>query len=182
MTKGLAFLLFLFLASASCVPAETSAYRRTPGPASGGPSASGAAAGIHRDPADLAVLPGEGAVMSAFERAGMPVRLIGLSKFAGMLGSMRPARAFTAAQSWGAGGADVLFLEEPIGDVRVCTTPSAIPGWTINTLFVNGREVDRTEAGQLVLFSIGPGFFVQSWDTATSDALRLGLGLEAPRC
>ena len=172
----------VILAGVSCVPTETSAYRRTPGPTSGGAAASGAAVGIQRDPADLPVLPGESAVMSAFARAGMPVRMIGASKFEGMLGSMRPARVFTAATTWGAGGADVLFLDEPIGDVRVCATPGTTSGWTIYTVFVDGKQVDRTEAGQLVLFSIGPGFFVQSFDTATSDALRQGLGLTAPRC
>jgi hypothetical protein len=120
--------------------------------------------------------------MSAFARAGMPVRMIGASKFEGMLGSRRPARVFTAAASWGAGGADVLFLDDPIGDVRVCATPSTTSGWTIYTIFVDGRQVDRTEAGQVVIFSIGPGFFVQAFDTKTSDALRQGLGLDAPRC
>jgi hypothetical protein len=120
--------------------------------------------------------------MSAFERAGMPVRRVGPSKFEGILGSRRPARVFTAAATWGAGGADVLFLDDPIGDVRVCATPSTTTGWTVYTISVDGRQVDRTEAGQLVLFSIGPGFFVQSFDTATSDALRQGLGLQAPRC
>ena len=114
--------------------------------------------------------------MSAFERAGMPVRMIGGSKFEGILGSRRPARVFTAAATWGAGGADVLFLDESIGDVRVCATAG------IYTIFVDGREVDRTEGVRVVLFSIGPGFFVQSFDSATSDALRQGLGLEAPRC
>ena len=175
-------LLATVLAGASCVPTETSAYRRTPAPTSGGAAASGATGGIKRDPADLPVLPGESAVMSAFARAGMPVRMIGASKFEGMLGSMRPARVFTAATTWGAGGADVLFLDEPIGDVRVCTTPSSIPRWTINTIFVNGRQVDRSEAGQLVLFSVGQGYFVQAWDERTSDALRQGLGLDAPPC
>jgi len=170
------------LAGVSCVPTETSAYRRTPGPTSGGAAASGAAVGIQRDPADLPVLPGESAVMSAFARAGMPVRMIGASKFEGMLGSMRPARVFTAATTWGAGGADVLFLDEPVGDVRVCTTPTTIPRRTINTIFVNGRQVDRSEAGQLVLFSVGQGYFVQAWDERTSDALRQGLGLDAPPC
>src|SRR5467141_4862375 len=68
VTRRIAFLLFLFLAGVSCVPAETSAYRRTPGPTSGGAAASGAAVGIQRDPADLPVLPGESAVMSAFAR------------------------------------------------------------------------------------------------------------------
>jgi len=51
--------LSVVLAGVSCVPAETSAYRRTPGPTSGGAAASGAAVGIQRDPADLPVLPGE---------------------------------------------------------------------------------------------------------------------------
>ncbi len=175
-------LLAIVLAGASCVPTETSAYRRTPAPTSGGAPASGATAGIQRDPADLPVLPGESAVMSAFARAGMPVRMIGASKFEGMLGLMRPARIFTAATTWGAGGADVLFLDEPIGDVRVCTMPSSIPRWTINTIFVNGRQVDRSEAGQLVLFLVGQGYFVQAWDERTSDALRQGLGLDAARC
>ena len=112
----------------------------------------------------------------------MPVRMIGSSKFETLLGSRRPARVFTAASTWGAGGADVLFLDEAIGDVRVCATPSPTTGWTIYTIFVDGRQVEQTEAGQLVIFSIGPGFFVQSFDTATSDALRQGLGLQAPRC
>jgi hypothetical protein len=183
MTKRLAFALFLVLVGASCVQAETSAYRRTPGPTSGRAGGSPSpAAGIQREPVNLSVLPGESAIVAAFERAGMPVRLIGVSKFAGMLGSMRPARVFTAAPTWGAGGADVLFLEEPIGDVRVCTTPSTIPGWTINTIFVDGRQVDRSEAGQHVLFSVGPGYFVQAWDERTSDALRQGLGLDTPTC
>jgi hypothetical protein len=112
----------------------------------------------------------------------MPVRMIGASKFEGILGSSRPARVFTAAATWGAGGADVLFLDDAIGDVRVCATPSTTTGWTIHTIFVDGRQVDRTEAGQLVLFSIGPGFFVQAFDSATSDALREGLGLKPPQC
>ena len=112
----------------------------------------------------------------------MSVRMIGSSKFEGMLGTRRPARVFTAAASWGAGGADVLFLDEPIGDVRVCATASTTSGWTVYTIFVDGRQVDRTEAGQVVIFSIGPGFFVQTFDTKTSDALRQGLGLDAPRC
>lgn len=122
--------------------------------------------------------------MAAFERAGMQVRMIGTSKFEGMLGSRRPARVFTASATWGAGGADVLFLDNSIGDVRVCVTGTqgTTIGWTTYTIFVDGREVRRLEAGQAVWFSIGPGFFVQAFDTNTSDALRQGLGLDAPRC
>ena len=182
MSKRLVLVVCLLVA-VSYVPAETSAYRRTPGRtngfASGSPSP---AAGIQRDPADLPILPGEGAVVAAFAQAGVPVRMVGSSKFEGMLGSMRPARVFTPATTWGAGGADVLFLDEPIGDVRVCTTPSTIPRWTITTIFVNGRQVDQSEGGQLVLFSVGQGYFVQAWDERTSDALRQGLGLDAARC
>jgi hypothetical protein len=183
MSKRLVLLVCLALAGASCVPSETSAYRRTPGPTGGSVAGSPSpAAGVQRDPADLPILPGESAVMSAFARAGMPVRMIGASKFEGILGLRRPARVFTAAASWGAGGADVLFLDDPIGDVRVCATPSTTSGWTVYTIFVDGRQVDRTHAGQVVIFSIGPGFFVQAFDTKTSDALRQGLGLDAPRC
>ncbi|TME33220.1 MAG: hypothetical protein E6I66_03820 [Chloroflexi bacterium] len=182
MTKRLVVVLSLVLVGASCVPAETSAYRRTPGPTSGAAAGSVAPGGIQREPTDLPILPGEDAVVSAFARAGMPVRMIGASKFEGTLGSVRPARVFTAATTWGAGGADVLFLDEPIGDVRVCTTPSTIPRWTINTIFVSGRQVDRSEGGQLVFFSVGQGYFVQAWDEKTSDALRQGLGLDAPPC
>jgi len=174
--------LSIVVAGVSCVPTETSAWRRTPGPTSAHGAAPTVAAGIRRDPVDLPVLPGESAVVAAFEKAGMPVQMIGSSKFEGMLGSVRPARVFTAAATWGAGGADVLFIDDSIPDIRVCATPGTTTGWTIYTIFVDGRQVDRTEAGQLVLFSIGPGFFVQSFDTRTSDALRQGLGLDAPRC
>jgi hypothetical protein len=178
MTKSLVLALYLIVAGASCVPAETSAYRRTPGPMTASTSP---AAGITREPANLPVLPGESAVMSAFERAGMQVRMIGTSKFEGLLGSRRPARVFTAAATWGPGGADVLFVEDNIGDVRVCERPGSI-GRTEYTISVNGSSVGAVDAGQLVLFSIGPGFFVQAFDTKTSDALRQGLALEAPRC
>lgn len=122
--------------------------------------------------------------MSAFARAAMPVRMIGASKFEGMLGSRRPARVFTAEATWGAGGADVLFLDNSIGEVRICVTGTrgTTIGWTTYTIFVDGRQVGGLEAGQVVFFSIGPGFFVQAFDEKTSDALRQGLGLEAPRC
>lgn len=176
MSHRLVVVLAIVLAGASCTPTETSAYRRTPGPAATAP-----AAGIQREPADLPVLPGESAVISAFAQASMPVRMIGASKFAGMLGSQRPARVFTAAATWGAGGADVLFLDDSIGDVRVCVTSGTARGSTVSTIFVHGRPVDRTEFSR-VLYSMGPGFFVLAWDTNTSDALRQGLDLEAPRC
>ena len=179
MTRSLVLALCVLVAAASCVTAETSAYRRTPTPA---PAASGAAFGIAREPATLPVHPGESAVMSAFARAGMPVRIIGASKSQGILGSTLQARVFTAAPTWGAGGADIVFLDDSVTDIRVCAAPAAAIGWTIYTISVDGRAVQRIEAAQVVLFSLGPGFFVQAFDTTTSDALRQGLGLEAPRC
>jgi hypothetical protein len=47
---------------------------------------------------------------------------------------------------------------------------------------VDGLSVGTVDAGQLVIYSIGPGYFVQPDDTTTSDALRQGLGLRAPSC
>jgi hypothetical protein len=121
---------------------------------------------------DLPVLPGESAVVAAFAQAGMPVRMIGGSKFETLLGARRPARVFTAAAEWGAGGADVLFLEKSIGDVRVCAGPGSI-GRTVYTISADGRSADGTiDAGRQVIFSIGPGYFVQAYDGRTSDALR----------
>jgi hypothetical protein len=174
------FLCGLALLVVSCLTAE---------PASG-PTANrervaspdpGVGVGVRREPADLPVLPGEAAVVAAFAQAGMPVRLIGGSKFEDLLGARRPARVFTASAEWGSGGADVLFLEDEIGDVRVCAAPGSI-GRTIYTISVNGRSAGDIDAGQLVIFSIGPGYFAQAFDLRTSDALRQGLGLSAPRC
>jgi len=119
--------------------------------------------------------------VAAFAHAGMPVRLIGGSKSESLLGGRRPARVFTAAEEWGAGGADVVFLEEGIGDVRVCATPGS-SGRTIYTISVNGSSAGGPIDGQLEIFSIGPGYFVQAYDVRTSDALRQGLGLTAPAC
>lgn len=169
------------LLAASCVapgpvsrPAPTGAVERVA-------SSPSPAAGIRREPADLPVLPGENAVVAAFAQAGMPVRLIGGSKSESLLGGRRPARVFTAAEEWGAGGADVVFLEEGIGDVRVCATPGS-SGRTIYTISVNGSSAGGPIDGQLEIFSIGPGYFVQAYDVRTSDALRQGLGLTAPAC
>ena len=139
------------------------------------------AAGIRRD-ASVPVLAGEAAVVAAFERAGMPVRMIGGSKFENLLGGRRPARAFTAAAEWGEGGADVVFVDDDPGEVRVCTLPSSIPGWTIYRISVNGHIVSTSDTGQSVFYSIGPGYFVQAWDARTSEALRVGLGLSATLC
>ena len=140
------------------------------------------ATGLRREPADLPVLPGESAVVAAFAQAGMPVRLIGGSKSESLLGARRPARVFTAAEEWGAGGADVVFLEDGTGDVRVCATPGS-NGRTIYAISVNGSSAGGPiDAGQIEFFSIGPGYFVQAYDVRTSDALRQGLGLTAPAC
>jgi hypothetical protein len=169
------------LLAASCLtPGPIS--RPTPtGSAERAASSPSPAAGVRREPADLPVLPGESAVVAAFAQAGMPVRMIGASKFETLLGARRPARVFTAVAEWGAGGADVLFLEKSIGDVRVCAAPGS-SGRTVYTISVDGRAADGIDAGQQVVFSIGPGYFVQAYDVRTNDALRQGLGLTAPAC
>jgi hypothetical protein len=54
---------------------------------------------------------------------------------------------------------------------------------SVYTISVDGRAADGSiDAGQQVIFSIGPGYFVQAYDVPTSDALRQGLGLTAPAC
>jgi hypothetical protein len=182
MSNRLALFLCLLVVGASCVPAET-AWRRTPGPTSEHAAGSPASvSGIQRDPADLLVLPGESSVVSAFARAGMPVRMIGASKFEGMLGVIRPARVFTAADTWGAGGADVLFLDEDIGDVRVCTVADASTGSSATSIYVNGARTDRGEWSRPVYYLMSDRFFVQAWDEPTRDALASGLGLTALGC
>jgi hypothetical protein len=114
------------LLAASCVTPGPGSRATPTGAAEGVAFSPSPAGGVRREPADLPVLPGESAVVAAFAQAGMPVRLIGGSKFETLLGARRPARVFTAAGEWGAGGADVLFLEESIGDVRVCARPGSI--------------------------------------------------------
>jgi hypothetical protein len=171
----------MVVAAASCVQVETT-DRRTPAPTSARAAAASSAVGAQREPTDLPILPGESAVVSAFARAGMPVRMIGGSKFETLLGGRRDARAFTAAAEWGAGGADVLFLEDSIDDVRVCATPGTTTGRTVYTIFVDGGQITTVDAGQLVIFSVGRGYFVLAFDVRMSNALRQGLGLDAPRC
>ena len=170
--------LVLVLACAGCV-SSGSAWYRTAHPET--PVGSSNAAGIRRD-ASIPILAGEAAVVAAMERAGTPVRMIGGSKFEDLLGVRRPARIFTAATEWGAGGADVVFVEEDPGDVRVCAEPGSVPGWRVYRISVNGNVVSAAEWGQPVFYSVGPGYFVQAYDAPTSNALRSGLGLSEPLC
>jgi hypothetical protein len=179
--ERLALFASLALLVVSCTTGEPAARPSGTARVAGPTASANPASGITREPADLVVLPGERRVVAAFAQAGMPVQLIGSSKFENLLGARRPARVFTAATAWGAGGADVLFVEEAIGSVRVCAVPGSV-GRTVYTMFVGDQSVGTVDAGQVVIYSIGPGYFVQAYDTATSDALRQGLGLSAPSC
>jgi len=133
-----------------------------------------------REPANLVVLPQEQAVLDALTAAGVAVRLIGESKFAGDLGVMLPARVFIVTA--GSHGADVLFLPaQSLGDIRVCAAPGT-SARTRYTVSVNGQRVSGSDAGQLIYYLVNSQLFVIAYDTRTSDALQRGLGLTAARC
>ena len=134
-----------------------------------------------REPSGLAELPQEQAVLDAFNRAGIDVRLIGASKFEGDLGVRLPARVFIVLA--GSEGADILFLPPSgIGDIRVCAAPGAVPGWTTSTVFVNGQRVSSGESGRPVYYLLNAHYFAITYDVATRDALTNGLGLTAAEC
>jgi hypothetical protein len=110
----------------------------------------------------------------------MPVRLIGSSKFEALLGARRPARVFTAATEWGPAAPVSCSLKRRSEPSRV-RRPGIRRSDYLHHV-VDGLSVGTVDAGQLVIYSIGPGYFVQPDDTTTSDALRQGLGLRAPSC
>ena len=134
-----------------------------------------------REPLALLELPQEKSVVTGVLRAGLVVRQVGASKFETLLGARRQARVFTVEGGGGLGGADIVFTEEAIGDVRVCGVPGSI-GRTVYTISLNGATVSTNDAGQAIFYSVGPGYFVQAYDAPTSDALRRFLGLSAPEC
>ena len=134
-----------------------------------------------REPSGLAVLPEEQAVLDAFNRAGIDVRLIGASKFESDLGVPLSARVFIVVP--GSQGADILFLPPTgIGDIRVCAAPGAAPGSTTSTVFVNGQRVSSGESGRPVYYLLNARYFAITYDVATRDALTHGLGLNGAQC
>ncbi len=130
-----------------------------------------------REPATLPVFPEETAVVAALDAAGIRVTLIGASKFETLLGGRERTRVFI--ETPGGAGADVLFLERPINDVRVCASMGASgPHYDI---FIGDRLVDSGE-GQTAFYSVSGRYFIQAFGKRFSDALMAGLGTATPPC
>ena len=135
-----------------------------------------------REPAALSRYPEEQAVLDVLTATGMRVELVGGSKFETLLGAARRARVFIGTLQGARVGADVLFLDAPPGDVRVCKTAGSAPGFTHVEITVEGRPGSTGDGSQSMSFAVSDRYFVMSSDVRVRDALRVGLGLSEPRC
>ena len=135
-----------------------------------------------REPPALTQLPEEAPVLAALVRSGMRVDLVGGSKFEGLLGTPRRARVFIGTIGAERVGADVLFLDAPLGDVRVCSSSGSAPGFTKFTITVNGAPGSSGEGSQTMYFATGDRFFVMTSDPGLRNALFKELGLQVPPC
>lgn len=177
--------LAAFLVCAACTTTtETSGQSPatsfvTTSPVSPVPSTT--AAVITRSPATLPVFPEEAAVVAALDAAGIRLTLIGSSKFETLLGDRQRTRVFIEAPGAAGAGADVLFLERPIDNVRVCVSKAA-SGLNRYDLFIGDRLVDSGEGTQTVYYSVSGRYFIQAFGKRFSDALMAGLGTVTPPC
>ena len=135
-----------------------------------------------REPAALPRYPEEQAVLNVLTASGMRVELVGGSKFDTLLGVARRARVFIGTLAGSRVGADVLFLDAPPGDVRVCTAAGSASGFTKFTVTVNGQPGSTGEGSQSMNFAVSDRYFVMTSDVRVRDALRVGLRLSEPRC
>jgi hypothetical protein len=129
----------------------------------------------------LPVFPEEATVVAALDVAGIRVNLIGASKFETLLGDRQRTRVFIEAPGAGGAGADVLFLERPINNVRVCVS-KASSGLNRYEIFIGDRLVDAGEGPQTVYYSVSGRYFIQAFGKHFSDALIAGLGTVTPPC
>ena len=120
-------------------------------------------------------------MVAALDAAGIPLTLIGASKFETMLGDRPRARVFIERAGAGGAGADVLFLERPIDNIRVCQSKTAA-GLTRSEIYIGPRLVDAGEGTQSAFFSVSGRYFIMSFEKRFSDALMAGLGTVAPPC
>ena len=154
-----------------------------------GPTVSRAGAGSSattpvpsREPADLPRFAEEQTVLQVLTASGMRVELIGASKFETLLGTPRRTRVFIGTLQGSRVGAEVLFLDAPAGDVRVCKTAGSAYGFTKVVITVDGAPGSSGEGSQSMNFAVSDRYFVMSSDVRVRDALRDGLGLSEPRC
>lgn len=121
-------------------------------------------------------------MLDALTASGMRVELVGGSKFETLLGAPRRTRVFIGTMQGSRVGADVLFLDAPPGDVRVCKSAGAASGFTKVVITVDGRPGSTGDGSQSMNFAVSDRYFVMSSDVRVRDALRDGLGLSEPRC
>lgn len=134
-----------------------------------------------REPATLPLFKWEPEVMDAFRAGGVDIRLVGESNFERFLGDTREARVFLKKAGAGGVAAEVLFLTTPLGEIRMCASPSS-SGFTRWTVTVDGNTLPGVAGSQTIYPLVGPRYFVLAWDTDSARALSSGLGLSAPRC
>ena len=77
---------------------------------------------------------------------------------------------------------DVLFLDAPPGDVRVCKSAGPAPGFTQVVITVDGRPGSTGDGSQSMNFAVSDRYFVMTSDVRVRDALRDALALSEPRC
>lgn len=121
-------------------------------------------------------------MIDALRSTGMRVDLIGRSKWETYLGTKRRARVFIGDLDGRRAGADVIFLDAPVGEVRFCKLPDPHPGFTAWNLVVNGLE-SRGEGSRPTTILYGARHFIIAYDDPRiRDALRDALGLSVPPC
>ncbi len=134
-----------------------------------------------REPANLAELPDERAVLAAFDAFGLTVQMVGASKDEGDLGSLQPARVFIVTA--GSAGADVLFLKgRGVGPIGVCGAPGSAVGRTTYAISVGGQRTITIDSGQDVYFLVSADYFAIAYDGGSRGALVRGLGPVAADC
>lgn len=148
------------------------------------PSQSGADATTVPQPSDqrspLPRYPEEAAVVDAIATAGFRVDSIGLSKFEDYIfGERKRARYFGAPVEGTRERVrvDVLFLDAPVGDVRVCPAPDPHNYWIVT----DGRRATVGGSGE-IFFAVSERYFVLSSDVRVREAMRVAFGLKVPTC
>src|SRR5687767_4003796 len=176
-------LMLLAAALSGCSPIATPQVTASPvASAAVTPQPSAARVGPSREPADLSRFPEEQAVIDALTSAGLRVDLIGASKWEGYLGAKQRARVFIGDLDGRRAGADVIFLDAPISEIRYCRLQDPQPGFRAWTLTVNGRET-RGEGTYPSTVLYGQRHFIFAFDDVrVRDALQSALGLSAPPC
>ena len=120
-------------------------------------------------------------MVAALDAAGIRLTLIGGSKFETLLGERQRARVFIERAGAGGAGADVLFLDRPVSDVRVCVSKAA-SGLNRYEIFLGDRRVSDGEGVQSVSYSVSDRYFIQAIGEQFSEALMKGLGTKTPPC